>query len=324
MYDINPMLYGESKIAFIESLINEDRAKNTIKSTENFLIRVQNYEEEMTNDKDLKDYDYDETIAMISYFGIKSSSAESLVVITQYIKDYRLFCSQNGYSRPTMDFNELLKPKNLKEHINSNKESWKYISFNTFKTLVAVADDYTSKAILWLLWNGISTKEIVDIKISDVDTENMTIKGVKYDKEIIDIVYKAYKESSYIYTLSKDGVGIIRNYEMSEYVVKWYCLENGAGVHTKHDRNGAVNQNYMSRKVSEITKYTNIRVTPNSIIRSSILWDMYKNNMHEGFKKSDMAQYVMDKYKYSASIAYKLVGIFLNIYVDKMKEELGE
>lgn len=334
---------------FIQSLIEKDYDKETIRNFENFMYRIRGFEMLYTEPKLINEYNYDELITFLKSLG--SSSQASLVIYVNMIRKFFLFCIQQGKMDDSIDFTRTIDYNTLVRCVDNHKNKHRYITEKEFNKSLDNLVNSTDRGYLQLIFEGVVGKEyseILNIKEEDVDLDNNTIDIKNEDgtlnrvvnisdgladtiNEIMDtdIIY----HNNVLPSCENDGdmsfkkeVCRVDNLAMSEYLFK--PTERFLGLKATKEKiergeyNGRqVDGKTVSNRLFKILKsWCELEyVSPNTLYRSGVVNRAIKCVGIEADKQT-FAEWVANNEGYSLCVAYKMYPVYKEI-VEQIKEE---
>lgn len=184
-----------------------------------------------------------------------------LQYINIYLKEKNIDCKLN-----VTDFNV----KDAKDGLVSKEEVMSYID---------ILENEQDKFIVYALFNGISGKEVEELrtlKVEQIDLENKKIilpsRVVEMDDTLAQLAEDAIKQDTYDLMKFSDGASV-QSFEFnmaSEYVIK--------NRPTKTNNMGldAIKYDAFRKRLKTITQYLGNKVTPDILIKSGYAYMVYK------------------------------------------------
>lgn len=188
-------MYNEAqKNEYVEYYLNNSNSKD-LEISKNLLLSTLNNSEAYENlyNKDIADMNYEELLLVLSRIsGVSISKRETTI---QNVRNYIDWAISNGYSSQSeniarlINVNELDNSQNIYSYIYSPQDL-----VDRCDILFSPYDDNKCDIIvrcyLYLLFCGFTSKEVVELKNTDVDILNHTVKDVKiYDEFWKTILY---------------------------------------------------------------------------------------------------------------------------------------
>lgn len=257
---------------------------------------------------------------------LNSSSLSVLYTYKSAINSYLL--SATDKQRFTIGLMELDKitQDDLLECINEKAELLQFITEKEYYGIITQdVGNYQDKLVILLLWNKIKGKknfsDLLNLKVSDVDLINKTIKNknkiIKLSDIEIDVVKKAMMEQFYI-RRTMDKKGVINESEV-DYLVGDYLVKATAGsTNMEVDNNQCTYGTFANR----MSKYYNIvlqrsGLTNQRVYKSSVYYYMLKEYQRK-LSLNELTEYLKENgEKVSLSNMYREQDIMF----DKMKEQ---
>lgn len=213
-----------------EAFINEQKNEKLKKYTCRIFEATHRFEE--LSGKDL--YSMTESTAKECLYDTLGYNLDILYFSLNMIKEYYIWAEEKGYTP--------IKCFELKNYVIDTRKSFTSLYFKNPKHLQSVMDeifyaesenslDVVFRSYFWLLYSGLEDKEAKDLKVSDINFNNLTItyNGRTYDiyKEAIPALKKACELEQFrsfrfptrgweIRTRSP-GCNVIRGVHKSEY-----------------------------------------------------------------------------------------------------------
>lgn len=220
-------LYHEpTKERFLDSLKNKD---TTVESYKKYLKTMGRYEWKV--DKDLYDLTLDEILDMFS--SLQTSSNDTLAVMLTTLKNYRRWAMSERLMSSNIDDALVLTNADIKQFVSKTKYKNKYFkNIEQLKNLVDFCINFQDKAMFILPYYGIdgtAHEELRNLKISDCDFENCTVKVNRNGKivtinipfEFMQYIKVASKEYEY---RQKNGVMDVHKRRISDLCSNEYVL----------------------------------------------------------------------------------------------------
>lgn len=257
---------------------------------------------------------------------LNSSSLSVLYTYKSAINSYLL--SATDRQKFTIGLLELDKitQDDLLECINEKAELLQFITEKEYYGIITQdVGNYQDKLVILLLWNKIKGKknfsDLLNLKVSDVDLINKTIKNknkiIKLSDIEIDVVKKAMMEQSYI-RRTMDKKGVINESEV-DYLVGDYLVKATAGsTNIEVDNNQCTYGTFANR----MSKYYNIvlqrsGLTNQRVYKSSVYYYMLKEYKRK-LSLNELTDYLKERgEKVSLSNMYREQDVMF----DKMKEQ---
>ena len=159
------------------------------------------------------------------------------------INHYIRWCMENGYC----DEKAFSNIKNLRFEDISKKilyENTHFKHFSDLERLINKALDQMDTeqrfnmkmniAVVYLLWSGFTSQEIIDMKRSDVNWEARTISGIKVDiPEVINLVGEVSKMDTY-YKIKKNNTTELCSFDVSDSLIRTPRTEKISDGRLKH------------------------------------------------------------------------------------------
>lgn len=203
MYESKLKLYNEdAKLRFLDSLTNSPSTKLSYKR---YLKSLSRYEWKIN--KDLYELTLAEIFDMFS--ALQTASEETTSVMLTILKKYRQWAMKEGLMSSLIDDAIALSKGDLKRIISKTKYRNKYFkNFEQLKDVIDFCINFQDKVLFILPYYGIDGKEhseMTNLKLSDCDFENDTIKVSRNDSvvtisiphEFMEYIEKAAKEYEY-------------------------------------------------------------------------------------------------------------------------------
>lgn len=220
---------------------------------------------------------------------LNSSSLSVLYTYKSALNSYLIFATDK--QKFTIGILELEKitQDDLLDCINQSAESQQFITENEyFDILLGNDGNWQDKAVLVLLWNGIKGEkqfsEILNLKKSDVDINNNTIKVEDRIVEITDVEMEVIQSAIYekIYVKKKmDKKGLITTIE-SEYSEGEYLIKNTIGRYNKYTES---NQCGYGTFANRMTKFYNITLKQSNLTNQRVYKSAIYHRMLKEFKR---------------------------------------
>ena len=257
---------------------------------------------------------------------LNSSSLSVLYTYKSAINSYLL--SATDRQKFTIGLLELDKitQDDLLECINEKAELLQFITEKEYYGIITQdVGNYQDKLVILLLWNKIKGKknfsDLLNLKVSDVDLINKTIKNknkiIKLSDIEIDVVKKAMMEQSYI-RRTMDKKGVINESEV-DYLAGDYLVKATAGLTNMEVDN---NQCTYGTFANRMSKYYNIvlqrsGLTNQRVYKSSVYYYMLKEYKRK-LSLNELTDYLKERgEKVSLSNMYREQDVMF----DKMKEQ---
>lgn len=196
----------------------------TIRTHENFLHRIRNFEINYMNDKKIQEFNYEEIILLFKSLG--SGSIGSLKAYSYIIDSYFDFCKKESKMDNVIDWMRVIDSQSLKRCLNKEKFNNKFITREDLYNLIENLINNYDKAILLLVFEGVMGKgysDLINLKVSDLDFKNNTIhlknKKIFMSDKLKEILEQLINEDS-IFCVDRWGSKIDLLNMDSEYVLK--------------------------------------------------------------------------------------------------------
>lgn len=212
------MDYKELRKKFVEEQINSTARtfKAILKKADEYQSETGKIFEEFTID-DFEDFVKEKLI---------DKSANSVVVKVSLCKRYVTYIGKDFVK---LKRNDIIKMTD--EYLRMSDNALKYLSWDELKDKIRVIENDIDKAIMCLLRMGIGGtgfEELINLKTSDIDLENRTIKLENRivditDDFILEILEKAIDQKVYTTIVHRNGVPKIEEYAFNrkcEYFIK--------------------------------------------------------------------------------------------------------
>ena len=193
------MFYNEEvKIQFI----NDYKRSRVVNETSLTGMFNKIYKYEIQNKKDCNNFAIEEILAMYRCF--KAKSVHVLENYNVYLKSYAAFCMHYGFGMENNYAN--ISKAMLQECLDENIIKQKFLTREQFDEVEDELYNYTDKALLELLWEGISGKsmeDIVSLKRSMISEDKQYIcfedgRKVKLSAKLYNYLDKAFAEKEYM------------------------------------------------------------------------------------------------------------------------------
>lgn len=193
------MFYNEEvKIQFINDYKRSRIVAET--SLTGMFNKIHYYEEQ--KGKDCSRFTEKEILKMYKGFGAKSIHV--LENYNVYLKSYAIFCMHKGFCKTNSYAN--INKAMLLECLDPEIKNQKFLTREQLDDIEDELYNYTDKALLELLWNGVSGKsmeDIVSLKRSMISQDKQYIcfadgRKVKLSKKLYDYLDKAFSEKEYM------------------------------------------------------------------------------------------------------------------------------
>lgn len=213
--------------------------------------------EENAFDKDISEFNDDEAIDYLK--SLNSKSRQRLKVYSWYLSRYRSWYWNKQNIQNVLDpFDDRTIDKIIEGVIPDSTLSEQIITEDLLKEYIEIEPDYINKFIVISLWYGIKGDEYIDLvnlKISDLDETNKTVKLqsgriVKADDYFIVHMKKAYSTDTYI----KPIQGMNRNINQLKYVNSDYIIRRTANSKDITAYNNPVQVKFINARLFLIRK----------------------------------------------------------------------
>lgn len=219
-----------------------------------------------------------------------------LQYINIYLEEKNINCKLH-----VTDFNV----KEVKDGLVSKKEVMSYID---------ILENEQDKFIIYALFNGISGKEVEELrtlKVEQIDFENKKItlpdRVVNMDDTLVQLAKDAIRQNSYDLMKFSDGASV-QSFEFnmnSEYILKSRPTKtNSMGL-------DAMKYDAFRKRLKTITHYLGNKVTPDILIKSGYAYMVYKQ-CGTGATYSQVEKIMKEK-NMKASIR-NVINAYKNIY----------
>jgi hypothetical protein len=311
----------EQKVRWLEETYRNDDTRQTNSS---ILISASKFEQDKV--KDLCNFSYADVVELM--IGLKRKSFQSLDVSQTIIVKYVDWCIQEGYSKTGINAFKLLTNKDLKKYTHQVAIKNSYITRERLYEICNELYNYTDKAILVLLFEGIrgrteidnSYEEIRNLKPEDVmpeanairairnpDKDNPTGKKryVQVDKRSIDILLLAIQQTEYHKSNGKaTGRFAIRPLKDNGYVIR--TIDNNLDL--KDDKIASAS---ISTKFNKIRLYTGIHfLTPTLVFQSGLIEKIEEKEKEFGELKPEHYRQIYKDLELDERLWYKLKEIY--------------
>lgn len=203
----NKIYNAEVKERYLNEMVEEGRISEETRKTYARLFKKL-FEKESKMKKDLYEYTFAEMEDLLRSFNANNrSTVESYARV---LSSYLYWAVENGLSEKNVLAH--LKPTDFDSYLVDEEE---YFTEETIKMLEEQCENAQDAVILRLLFNGFSGKELSEIrnlKVTDIDKENMLIHLVNtldVDREgnVIDFMERWESIDEYTLELIEDAIG---------------------------------------------------------------------------------------------------------------------
>ena len=282
MYLVNK----EKKYAYLENIKQKNEPK-TFELYSKLIDKLDEFEDyKGVHATNMTKLDFMEFLTSLS-----SSSLSVLYTYKSAINSYLIFATdKQNFTLGLLELDKI-NQDDLLECINKNAELMQFITEQEYYDIITKVDDngetvgnYQDKLVVILLWNKIKGEkqfsDLLNLKVSDVDFQNKTIKSknriVQLSEIEFDIVKNAIAESIYVRrTMDKKGFinKALVNYLEGDYLVK----ATAGSTNLEVDDNQCTYGTFANR----MSKYYNIvlqrsGLTNQRIYKSSVYYHMLK------------------------------------------------
>lgn len=312
-------------------------AMSTIKNFENFMYRVQHFEDSRRDGKKIFDLNKQEFITFLKLLGC--ASQECLSTYLTMLKQYREFSDINGLSATNIDFIKTITFKDLDAFLDTDKVNNRYFTRAEIMEFIATLGNYQDKALVLLIFEGINgtrNNELIKLKKQNIDFQNSIInlpdRTVPISKDLTDILYHSILEKEYsnVYISSLDT-----NERKSSYndtlVPSDYVLRPTMSY---------INQNTVPSD-SDYPNYTKDHVLPKTItarfyrftkenvdFQYLTMTTLYNSGLIERAiqslgaccTKKEFVDYCVEAEGICEGTGYKLYGVWQNLIAPKMQD----
>lgn len=313
----------DTKKWFLEEMENNGYDYLTIKSYENFLYRIRDFEINYMNDKKINEFNYDEIILFLKILG--SSSIDSLSNYVCMISIYFDFCKKESKMDNVIDYIRAISLETLEKCVNKDKFNNRFISRETLYTLVDKLINEYDKAILLLTFEGIMGKgysELINLKVSDLDFECNIIKLSNREVAINDklkfILKRLVHQDTIFYANEIDNRVNELNMD-SPYLFKptnrYISLKSTQkrieqGKYNPYQIDSKVLNNRIFKILKEFIRAPYL--TMNNIYRSGLIEQIKKNIGEENITKQTFADEITKISDYSLGTGYKIYQNYIS------------
>lgn len=275
----------EKKYVYLETI----KLKNEEKTVELY-SKVIDKLDEFENYKGIQATNMTKLDFMEFLTSLNSSSLNVLYTYKSAINSYLIFATDKRHFTIGLLELEKITQNDLLECINQKTESIQFITESEYYDIITKVDEktgesvgnYQDKLVIILLWNKIKGKnqfsDLLDLKVSDVNFQNKTIKNknkiIQLSDIEFDIVEKAIEEPFYV-RRTMDKKGFI-NKALVEYLGGNYLVKATAGsTNLEVDDNQCTYGTFANR----MSKYYNIvlqrsGLTNQRVYKSSVYYYM--------------------------------------------------
>lgn len=274
------------KEEFLEFLKNDTMlSPNTINNYEITLRKISDYEiNQMDKQKDLFEFTDPEIETMIRYFGFsKFKSVQSCISL---INKYLIYANEKGVMKNRINFiYEKLPGEIHKLLVNRIKQGKQVITRDELYQEIFSSIKNAQDLICFILpFEGLSFKEMINLKHSDIDMKNNTIRlehrSILVPQKAIDALDDAISVTNY---LSKNGkaTGKLSDLELmpSSYVLKPTIIFMQVNKDLAGEMDDVqVNQAIIRRRIDMIKKMIGKPHLSYSALRESGMRDVFLQN----------------------------------------------
>lgn len=280
------MIDKEKKYAYLEGIKQKNEPK-TFELYSKLINKLDEFEEyKGVHATNMTKLDFMEFLTSLS-----SSSLSVLYTYKSAINSYLIFATdKQNFTLGLLELGKI-NQDDLLECINKKAEMVQYITESEYYDILSKVDEdgisvgnYQDKLVIVLLWNKIKGKkqfsDLLDLKVSDVDFQNKTIKSknkiIQLSDIEFDIVENAITEIIYV-RRTMDKKGFI-NKALVSYLDGSYLIKATAGsTNLEVDDNQCTYGTFANR----MSKYYNIALqksglTNQRIYKSSVYYHMLK------------------------------------------------
>jgi len=220
------MYRSEQKQAFLDYYINT-REESTVQLVERIFNSTELVENQF--EKDVSEFNQIEVLELLKSYN--SKSPRRLMSTCKFLSDYYIWCSRveklESVSSLINPFNKIITDNMIENLISKEVLNKKY--FNKEYLLEKMNDnvfDVTNQFIAYALFYGIKVKELINLKIKDLDFENNKVKLITGREITVDTLFKHLMiEANDQVQYFADGIeveDILKRYTYgeSDYVIK--------------------------------------------------------------------------------------------------------
>ena len=256
------------------------------------------YEKDLN--KDICDFTKEEIVHF--FICMEAKSKESLSVTNTFLKNYRRWCDEHGYSSHDVNYFEHLTIEDFKHYISKDVLEHKFISKETLESYIEQLLNPCDQLLLSLLYHGVKgkkLKEIIDLNVNQIQGNEVhlsTGRVLSLPEEVIELIRKTNNTYEY-YPFSETNTEPIE-------LVGDKVFKDGLNASTE-------NQDYIyhrfSVKMSKFKKeFDNPELSINRIWKSGMLHALLegarKNQMSfEEYSVSADAKPILERYEFHAT-----------------------
>jgi integrase len=218
----------------------------------------------------------------------------------RFISNYISWAIENGYRESNLNPLKGVEQEWYDKFVDRTRKI--HYSYEEFLSLLNELQNNQDKALLFLLWNGISGErfsQLQELQVSDINFEDKTVYVKERDyhvpvsDECINILEKAINEKTYYSYVPKS-----KEFKEKDLLESPYLLKNVKSPRTVEGSKismAVIYNRFAAIKESNSLEY----LTPNAISQSGMIYDTVQIYNEEKVLGYDQLAKVCEKYDYS-------------------------